>query len=258
MEDYGLVSIITPCFNCAEFIVETIESIKAQTYQNWELLITDDCSTDNSVDIIKRYADADCRIKLFRLDCNSGAGVARNYSIQNASGRFIAFCDSDDRWLPEKLEKQVTQLQVTGYFIGYCSYYTSDERGNVDGIVVAYKEITYKDILSDDSIGFLTCIYDTEKLGKVYMPTLRKRQDWALKILLLQKARKAIGLLEPLAIYRLRKNSLSNNKTKLIKYNVLVYREILNYTVVHSWLKFIFDFMPHYFFKRMRLRIINR
>ncbi len=253
-----MVSIITPSYNCSQFIAETIESIQKQSYSNWELLITDDCSTDNSADIIKRYAEEDRRIKFFSLNCNSGAGVARNNSIKYARGRYIAFCDSDDRWLPEKLEKQVELLKTRDIPIAYCSYLTSDENGNTTGIVVAYKEITYKKILCDDSIGFLTCIYDTEKLGKLFMPTLRKRQDWALKIQLLQKANKAIGLLEPLAIYRIRKNSLSNKKVKLIKYNVKVYQEVLNYTAVHAWLKFIFNFMPHYFCKRIRLRIINQ
>ncbi len=258
MNDFELVSIITPSYNCAKYIGETIESIITQTYQNWELLITDDFSTDNSCEIIKQYANRDPRIKLFKLEKNSGAGVARNNSIKQAHGRYIAFCDSDDRWLPEKLEKQVELLKTSDIPIAYCSYLTCDENGNTTGIVVAYKKITYKEILCDDSIGFLTCIYDTEKLGKLYMPTLRKRQDWALKIQLLQRAKKAIGLLEPLAIYRIRKNSLSNKKIKLIKYNVKVYQVVLNYTAVHAWLKFIFNFMPHYFFKRMRLRIINQ
>lgn len=108
-----LVSIITPSYNSAAYIAEMIESILAQTYTNWELLITDDCSTDDSVKIIESYATKDSRIKLFRLASNSGAGIARNKSIEEARGRYIAFCDSDDLWKPQKLEKQVEFMQKT-------------------------------------------------------------------------------------------------------------------------------------------------
>lgn len=258
MKDFGLVSIITPSYNCANFIGETIKSIQAQTYRNWELLITDDCSTDESVEVINRYAAEDSRIKLFRLDCNSGAGVARNNSIKEATGRYIAFCDSDDRWMPDKLERQIELLREKNESVCYSSYMTCDEHGSINGIVVAYRRISYHEILRDDSIGFLTCMYDAKKLGKVFMPTLRKRQDWGLKIKLLQKSGCAIGVIEPLAIYRLRENSLSNKKIALVKYNVKVYKEVLNYGHIRAWFKFLFDFMPHYVAKRLRLRIINQ
>ncbi len=258
MKDFRLVSIITPSYNCADYIAETINSIQAQTYRNWELLITDDCSTDESVEVINRYVTEDSRIKLFRLDCNSGAGVARNNSINKATGRYIAFCDSDDHWMPNKLERQIKLLNDTGESVCYSSYLTCDEQGGIKGIVVAYRRISYREILRDDSIGFLTCVYDAQKLGKVYMPTLRKRQDWGLKIKLLQKSRCAIGVIEPLAVYRLRENSLSNKKIALIKYNVKVYKEVLNYGYIRAWAKFLFDFMPHYIAKRLRLKIINQ
>jgi glycosyltransferase involved in cell wall biosynthesis len=257
MQDYGLVSIITPSYNCASFVAETIESIISQTYTNWELLITDDCSTDNSCEIIKQYVQQDSRISFFQLEKNSGAGVARNLSIKNAKGRFIAFCDSDDLWMPTKLEKQVACLKSTGASICYSSYLTCDMDSCTTGIVVAYKEITFRNICRDDSIGFLTCMYNAEAIGRTYMPTIRKRQDWGLKILLLQKARKAVGIIEPLAIYRLRSNSLSNNKFSLVKYNIAIYKEVLHYSAVHAWCKFLLDFMPHYIAKRIRLRIIN-
>lgn len=258
MSDHGLVSIITPSYNCADYIGETIESILSQTYQNWELLITDDCSTDSSREVIKEYADKDPRIRLMKLPENSGAGVARNNSIKEAKGRFIAFCDSDDRWLPHKLQTQIADLRERDIAISYSSYLTCNEQGVTTGIVVAYKQISYKEILRDDSMGFLTCVYDVDKLGKVYMPAMRKRQDWALKIKLMQKAGYAIGIIEPLCIYRLRDNSLSNSKIGLIKYNVGVYREVLNYSAVHAWMKFLFNFMPHYILKKIRLRIINQ
>jgi glycosyltransferase involved in cell wall biosynthesis len=253
-----LVSIITPSYNCSDYIAATIEAIQRQTYSNWELLITDDCSTDNSVSVIEKYASSDSRIRLLRLDKNSGAGAARNNSIALASGRYIAFCDSDDVWLPTKLERQIEFLRKTGATVGYSSYLTCDEAGEVTGMVVAYREISYKEMLNDDSLGFLTCIYDVKTLGKIYMPTIRKRQDWGLKILLLQRAGKAKGIIEPLAIYRIRKNSLSNKKISLVKYNVSIYKEVLHYNPVRAWSKFIIKFMPHYIAKKIRLRIINR
>lgn len=258
MQDYGLVSIITPSYNCERFIRQTIESIIAQTYSNWELLVTDDCSTDATRSIVEEYAAVDSRIKLHCLEKNSGAGVARNEAIRSARGRYIAFCDSDDMWLPNKLEVQLRAMDESGCPVGYASYLTCDEDGNQNGIVVAYKEISYREILRDDSLGFLTCIYDTDRLGKVYLPDLRKRQDWGLKIALLKKSGRAVGVIEPLAVYRLRSGSLSNKKFGLVKYNVQVYREVLKYSPLHAWTKFLFDFMPHYFAKKLRLRIINQ
>ena len=112
MKNYGLVSIITPSFNSAVFIAETIEAILNQTYPYWELLITDDCSTDNSVDIIDEYVRKDSRIKLQKLEINSGAGICRNRSIEMARGRYIAFCDSDDVWMSQKLEKQLVMIKL--------------------------------------------------------------------------------------------------------------------------------------------------
>ena len=177
MNDLGLVSIITPSYNCASFIRETIESIKTQTYKNWELIITDDCSTDNSCEIISEYVAKDPRIKLFHLDKNSGAGVARNNSIKEATGRFVAFCDSDDRWYPEKLEKQLAYMQAKDCAMSHTSYMTCSENDNITGIIVCKKRESLKSMCKDDKMGFLTVIYDTSKTGKIYMPELRKRQD---------------------------------------------------------------------------------
>lgn len=258
MENYGLVSIITPSYNSAQFISETIESIIAQSYTNWELLITDDCSTDNSCEIIQQYVDKDSRIKLFRLTQNSGAGVARNNSIKESEGRFIAFCDSDDRWKTEKLEVQLSFMIEKNVEICYSSYLTCDEKNNITGIVVGYRSVSYNKILKDDSIGFLTCIYDTTNVGKIYMPQLRKRQDWAMKILLMQKCPMAYGVRDVLAYYRVRGDSLSNNKFKLIRYNVQVYKEVLHFNWLLSWAMFIFIFCPHHLVKKSRLLIINQ
>lgn len=254
----ALVSIITPTYNAERTIASCIESVMAQTYQDWELLITDDCSQDATVDIIRRYAAADSRIRLFCQNENGGAGKARNNSIAEARGRYIAFLDADDRWMPAKLERQVSFMEESGVKVCYSSYVTCDAVGNVKGIVPCPKRVSYRDILSDDRMGCLTLIYDAEALGKVFMPLMRRRQDWALKILLLQQCGFALGVPDTLAVYRVSDGSLSNGgKSSLVKYNVAVYREVLHYSPFKAWLTFLFRFMPHYLYKRLVLMMVN-
>ena len=258
MTDYGLVSIITPSYNSAEFISQTIASILAQTYTRWELLITDDCSTDDTRAIVERYAAEDERIRLFVLENNSGAGIARNNSIERARGRYIAFCDSDDRWYPEKLEKQLAFMAAMDCALSYTSYMTCDEEGRMSGIVVCRREETLFSTECDCGIGCLTAIYDTEKVGKVLMPPIRKRQDWGLWLKVLSKCGKACGMKEPLAIYRLRSNSLSQKKLALIKYNIAVYKTVLGWSALRSHLFFWFVFAPSHLAKLLGARYINR
>lgn len=258
MIDLGLVSIITPSYNCSKFISTTIASIQAQTYTNWELLITDDCSTDNSREIIENFSRNDSRIKLFTLQKNSGAGIARNESIKNSSGRYIAFCDSDDFWTAEKLEKQLFFMKENGIDLSFSSYLTCDENGNNIGIIVCPKKVSYKSIQKDDKIGCLTLIYDTRNVGKVYLPDLRKRQDWAMKLKILEKCKYGFGIKEPLATYRLSQNSLSSNKKQLIKYNIAVYTDVLKWSKLRAYLFFTFVFIPNYFAKKYLQKIVNR
>lgn len=256
--NYGLVSIIIPSYNCASFIGETIESILSQTYNNWELLITDDCSSDNSREVIQSYAEKDPRIKLFSLDRNSGAGVARNNSIRAALGRYIAFCDSDDRWYPDKLEKQLAYMNAKDCAMSHTSYMTCDENDRITGIVICRKKETLNSMCKDDKMGFLTVIYDTEKVGKVFMPELRKRQDWALKLKVLKICGEAWGMKEPLAYYRKRSDSISSNKKSLIKFNIAVYQEILGWSKVKSNLFFYGVFMPTHLTKLLFLKYLNK
>lgn len=256
-----LVSVIMPSYNSAQFIALSIESIMAQTYHNWELLITDDCSEDETCDIIRRYVAEDSRIKLFCLDVNSGAGVARNNSIEHATGRFIAFCDSDDCWYPDKLEKQLAFMTDRDCGLSYTSYMTVDESGEHTGIVICRRRETLFSMLCDDGMGCLTVIYDTHKVGKVLMPSLRKRQDWGLWLKVLSKCKVAYGMKEPLAIYRLHENSLSNNKKKkmsLIKYNVAVYKDVLGWSMMKAYLFFWFIFAPTYLCKKIGIWYVNR
>lgn len=253
-----LVSIITSTYNCVDFVDETIESILAQTYNNWELLITDDCSTDETWNLLQKYAAKDARIKIFRLEENSGAGVARNNSIKEAKGRYIAFCDSDDRWYPEKLEKQLKFMEEHDCAMSHTSYLKCDEDNNIIGVVICRRLESFKTMCKDDKMGFLTVMIDSDKVGKVCLPDLRKRQDWAYKLKVLKICGQAYGMKEPLAYYRIRSNSISRKKLSLIKYNIAVYREVLGWSYIKSHLYFFGVFAPHHLLKRLFLWYLNK
>ena len=250
------VSIITPTYNSADFLAETIEAIQAQTFTDWEMLITDDCSSDSTRELVQAYAEKDERIKLFVLEKNSGAGAARNNSLSHAKGRYIAFCDSDDRWTADKLEKQIAFMQENDHAFTYTGYHVCDEPGTIIGEVKCRAKETFGSLKCDDKIGCLTVVYDSEKIGKVSFPLLRKRQDWGMKLLALQKCHEAYGIQEPLAIYRKRADSISRNKMSLVKYNIAVYEKVLGWSPVEAHLFFFFVFMPTYTFKKI-LQIIK-
>jgi hypothetical protein len=229
-----LVSIITPLYNSEKLISETIESVLAQTYKNWEMIIVDDCSTDNGVNIVNKYQKNDDRIKLIKLSKNSGAAVARNTAIKNADGRYIAFLDSDDLWYPKKLEKQIEFMKQNNYFFTYTNYQKMSESGElINEIVKSPRKLVYKKALHTNYIGCLTAIYDKKKLGKVYMPEIRKRQDYGLWLKILKQV-DGYGLNKNLAYYRVRENSVSSNKLNLIKYNWQLYRDIEKLSIFRS------------------------
>lgn len=253
-----LVSIIMPTYNGAKYLAASIDSILSQTYKNWELIITDDCSTDGTQAIIKSYADSDARIRSYFFEENQGSGATRNKCIEEARGRYIAFCDSDDRWLPEKLEKQLNFMQEHDYAFAFSSYYTCDEEGTVNGIIIAPEKQTLTNTKRDDKIGFLTAIYDTKHCPKMLMPLQRKRQDWAYVLKIHQKVGCAYALQEPLGIYRLHQNSISHNKWSLVKYNAAVYQEVFGYGKLQSYAYLVTFFLPTYFSKRIRNKILNR
>lgn len=242
-----LVSVIMPTYNSVGHLAESIESVLGQTYSNLELLITDDHSSNpETLSILKAYAKRDERIRLFCLEENQGPGVARNNSIKEAKGRFIAFCDCDDRWFANKLEKQIAFMLEKDCTLSYTSYLECDEDNEICGIVEAPEHITLSDLKRDNKIGCLTAIYDTKRYGKFLMPTIRKRQDWALFLTIMKECRNAYALTEPLAYYRHSKNSVSSQKFKLVKYNAKVYQQIFGYSWVKSYLYLFFIFMPSY------------
>jgi glycosyltransferase involved in cell wall biosynthesis len=250
-------------YNSDEYIAATIEAIISQSYQNWELLITDDASTDASIRIVEDYIKKDNRIKLFGLHTNAGAAIARNNSIKMSQGRFIAFCDSDDIWLPEKLEKQISFMMGHGYTVTHASYICMDEYGNYRYTVRCKKKIGYSSLRYNNGIGCLTGVYDASILGKVYMPIMKKRQDWALWLSIVKKVTYIYGMDEVLAVYRDRAISLSSRKMKMLKYNYQIYRQIEKFSPIVSVFFLFFVFMPYYVYKKSgrylcRYRDINR
>lgn len=220
------VSIITPLYNCSDFLDKTIQSVLSQTYKNWEMILVDDFSTDSSLAIAQSYAAQDDRIKVIRLKENSGAAVARNTAIEAATGRFIAFLDSDDLWLPKKLEKQIYFMLEKNIAFSYTAYFSIDEYDAIQEKMGVPEKIQYKELLKTCVIGCLTVIYDAEKIGKYHMPTSTKREDFATWLNILKKIDFAYGLPEPLAKYRIYDKQSSAKKVKMAKENWLLYRNI--------------------------------
>lgn len=252
-----LVSIITPVYNANKHLKECINSVINQTYQNWEHILVDDCSTDNSVSIIENFIVKDNRIQLLKQEHNSGAGFSRNKAIKEAKGRFIAFLDSDDYWHEEKLNKQIKFMITNNYSFTFTNYYVVYKQEKPPKYIVkAPEKVNYKKILKNDYIGCLTVIYDSKSTGKIYMPEIRKRQDWVLKINILRKVDYGYSIDEALAFYRIGEASLSKNKYKLLKHNFNVYYRELKMSFLRSvWMMIIF--LIHYFhYKKTSKRLI--
>ena len=175
MQDYGLVSIITPTWACGAFISETIKSILSQTYQNWELLIQDDCSTDDTYNVVKPYTELDSRIKYECNPKNSGAAITRNNALRRAKGRWIAFLDSDDLWLPEKLEKQLQFMVENNYAFTYHEYTEMSEDGKDLGVYVSgIKKVSEFQMYACCWPGCLAVMYDAEKIGLIQIKDVKK------------------------------------------------------------------------------------
>lgn len=237
--NFPLVSIITSVYNSEKYINETIKSVLWQTYKNFEMILVDDCSTDNSLNVIQPFIEQDSRIKLIQLPENSGAAVARNAAIEAARGQYIAFLDSDDIWLPDKLQKQLNFMEKNNYPFVFSAYDKIDNKGEIFGHVGVPNKVSYIDILKTCSIGCLTVVYDTECFGKVYMPLIRKRQDFGLWLRLLKKTNYAYGLNETLAQYRVHSDSISANKVNAAIFTWCLYRDIEQLNIAKSLYYFI-------------------
>lgn len=223
MSTQPLVSVIMPAYNCEQYIAQSIQSIINQTYKNWELVVVDDQSSDNTVSVINQFDDE--RIQLIQLEKNSGAAIARNTAIEAAKGDFLAFLDSDDLWHAQKLEKQLIFMQGNDYDFTCTQYANMNESGKLIDITLNHKELDYDGLLKYGP-GNSTVMYNAKKLGKFYIPNIRKRNDFVMWLKVIKDAKTLYGLQEPLTYYRVRENSLSIDKKSLVKYQWQVYRKI--------------------------------
>lgn len=229
------VSIITPMYNCEKFIGETIKSVINQSYKNWEMILIDDCSSDKTVEIAESFLKKDNRIKIIKLEENSGAAVARNKGISESTGRFKAFLDGDDLWESNKLERQINFMIENNVGFSFTSYKVIDEKGkDLKKDVIVPKCIDYDGLLKNTIIGCLTVVIDTEIIGHIEMPLIRTRQDFATWLSILKKGHVAYGINETLSRYRIVPNSISSNKLKAAKRNWYVYRQIEGLSILKS------------------------
>jgi len=236
-----LVSIIVPVYNAEKFLEDTIKTVQNQTYKNWELLLVDDCSTDDSTKIIKSAGEQDERIKLIELKENSGAAIARNTGIEKAKGRYIAFLDADDLWNIEKLTKQIKFMQEKELEFTFTGYEFVDEKGEkLNKIVKVPNTLTYKQALKNTTIFTSTVIFDVNKLGKelIKMPNVRRGQDSATWWKVLRTGVVAYGLNESLSFYRRSNDTLSSNKIKALKRTWNLYRNVEHLNVFYSFYNF--------------------
>ena len=227
----GLVSIVTPVYNAGGVIGRTIQSVLNQSYNNWEWILVDDCSKDNSVEIVRKQAGIEPRIKYYRLEQNCGAAVARNKGIEMAEGRYLAFLDADDFWMEDKLQREIDLMKSKECAFVYAATQMIDENDKKLGEYTPVPEWTdYKHLLRRTVIATSTVLLDMTKIGDFSMPLRRSGQDYATWLMLLRRVNKAYGINKPLVLYRISPKSLSSNKLKSIKqvYGIQTKDESLN------------------------------
>ena len=224
----SLVSVIIPCYNASAYIGEAIESVLCQTYQDWELLIIDDCSTDESMTIIQQYSEKDSRIHYIKTEGTSGSpALPRNIGIQKARGEYIAFLDSDDVWLPMKLEEQINVFEKNSEIsIVFSNYEKMNENGVRNKRFVFAPEYTsYSRLLYGNVIGCSTAMYDVKKVGKVYFPNIN-HEDYVYWLSILKKGNIARNTNSVNTLYRVRKRSVSSNKWRVMQWQWNIYVNI--------------------------------
>ena len=246
-----LVSVIIPVYNADWIIKETILSVLNQTYNNLELILVDDCSSDRSAAIIHKMIEFDNRIKYFKLEKNSGAAVARNRGIRESHGRYIAFLDSDDLWLPEKLEVQLSLMKEKDVAFVYSAIKMIDKDGNItkDSTYVP-ERLNYKTILKRTYIATSSVLLDTSKIGEFQMPLRRSGQDYATWLMLLRRIDYAYGVQKPLVMYRNSPGSLSSNKFASLKkvFRIQTHNEGINpiYAAYNTFCFGLYAFKKHF------------
>ncbi len=246
-----LISIITPAYNAEKFIGSTIESVLLQTYQNWEMIIVDDCSTDNTVKVVEEYCNIDSRIRIIKHSKNQGVAAARNTALSKAKGEYIAFLDSDDIWMPQKLDSQYHYMEDNDYVLTYTAYQKYISETNEKGkIITVPKKMTRTAIFYNTAIACLTVMVNKEKAGNFEMPLLKHSEDQCTWQSILAKGYSAYGLNENLALYRVSEGSLTANKGKAAKRQWEVYRKYYRFSVLKSSVYF-FSYAIHAVIKHL-------
>src|SRR5699024_862006 len=220
------VSVITPVYNAEKYLSETIESVLKQTYKSFEYLLIDDCSTDNSASIIKEFEEKDSRVRYIKLSENSGAAVARNRGLEEAKGRYVAFVDSDDKWYPEKLERQLDFMENNHKAFTYTNYEHITEEGEVLSSPKLPDKLNYSGLLKNTAIACSTVVIDRQIIGDFRMSLVRKGQDTATWLQILRNHDYAYLVDEILNQYRGREGSLSSNKVGALKRTWNTYRNL--------------------------------
>ncbi|MGE7367137.1 glycosyltransferase family 2 protein [Desemzia incerta] len=223
-----VVSVITPVYNAEKYIESTINSVRNQSFTSFEMILVDDCSTDNSRIIIEKIIEKDSRIKYILLEKNSGAAVARNTGIKASKGRYIAFLDSDDVWKNNKLEQQINFMEQNNYAFTYTAFETITENGKtIQDKVLVPESLNYVGLLKNTAIACSTVIIDRSVAGDFNMPLVRKGQDTATWLKLLKgPIENAYGLNNVLSSYRKVKGSISDDKLSALKRTWNTYRNI--------------------------------
>lgn len=228
------MSIIMPVFNAEKFIEETLKSVISQTYKEWECICIDDNSSDSSIEIIQSFMKENSKIRLIQLDSNYGAAYARNIGIKAAQGKYLAFLDSDDVWKSNKLELQVQFMEKNDVKFSCTSYGKIDEESNMLNKICNAKVVYEYDDILKNCPGNSTVMYNCFELGKVYGPDISRRNDFAMWLKVIRVSKHMRGIEEVLSYHRVRKNSISYNKRKLLYFQWYVYRRIEKLGILKS------------------------
>lgn len=234
MIEENKVSIVMPTFNSADYILDSIKSVISQKHTNWELIIVDDCSTDNTFEKIRSIILSENRIKYFRMQKNTGAAHCRNYAINKSKGEFIAFLDSDDIWYQDKIYVQLKEMYEKKSLISCTGYEKINEQGQkLNKKITPPNYINYDDLLKNCP-GNSTVMYNAKLLGKHYIPNIKKRNDYLMWLKIIKETNYILGIEETLGSHRIRKGSISSNKLSLIKYHWIIYTKIEKIGLIKS------------------------
>ena len=235
----GLVSVITPMYNAEKWIEKTIRSVQIQEYQNWEMIIVDDCSTDQGPGIVKRIQCEDERVKYYRNEMNCGVAATRNIAICYASGQYIAFLDSDDLWYPEKLKRQIDKMQREQIAFCYSACEVIDGEGKKKNVRYVPEKVSYEKLLKGNVIPCLTVVLDRNYIPEIQIPRIH-HEDYAAWLKILKNGITAYGLNEVLASYREAGISVSSDKFQAMKWTWCIYRRFLGLNLLKSSYCFCF------------------